>query len=81
MAAFCATVPGLTKGTFSGYVTANEEKRLTVGKQPGRPRLLSQDDEKIMVDCVRRADRGHHGKTVPEIIDMCNELRPDLSRV
>ena len=50
-------------------------------QHPGRPRLLSQDDEHILVDCVRRADRGHSGKISPDIIDMCNQLRPDLSRV
>ena len=79
MLEYCARIPGLTKGTFAQY--ANQRgKAKVVGNKPGRPRLFSPDDEQIIVDCTVRADRGNNGKTTDKIVDMCTELRPDITR-
>ena len=78
MAEYCATIPGLKKGTFAQY--ANQRgKAIVVGSKPGRPRLFSAEDEQIIVDVTVRADRGQHGKTSAKIVDTLRELRPDVS--
>ena len=73
-----AALCGIPKGTFSNYVTGNAENRNVVGKGVGRPTLFTAEDVQVVVDTIKRADRGHEGMSIPEVHRMCEALRPDL---
>ena len=73
-----AALCGIPKGTFSNYVTSNAANRNVVGKGVGRPALFTEEDVQVVVDTIKRADRGHEGMSIPEVHRMCEALRPDL---
>jgi hypothetical protein len=74
----------LKKGTFSMYVTANESKRLKLvedgGREVGKPASLDKQDAQLLTDVIRRSDRGNEPKSLPQIVDIIQELNPALDR-
>jgi hypothetical protein len=73
-----AALCGIPKGTFSNYVTGNAANRNVVGKGVGRPALFTAEDVQVVVDTIKRSDRGHDGMSIPQVHRMCEALRPDL---
>ena len=69
---------GLARETFRAYVRKDNPRKLSV--RPGRPRLLCMEDEQFVVDSIVMNDRANQGLTVPQIIDVVQELRQDLSQ-
>ena len=69
---------GLKRETFRAYVRKDNPRKL--GVRPGRPRLLSMEDEQFVVRSIVMNDRANQGLTVPQTIDVIQELWPDLSR-
>jgi hypothetical protein len=61
-------------GTLSGKVTSNEAARSISERGLGAPTLLQPEQQQVVVDCVRRADRANNGKSMPEVIDLIQEL-------
>ena len=78
MKTFCARL-GLSKGTFGKMVTKNDKVRAPIGATLGRSTLLTPNDASFVVDNIRRADRAHDGKTVVDVIDLIQEVKPELS--
>ena len=77
MPEFCKN-RGLKRETFRAYVRKDNPRKL--GVRPGRPRLLCKEDEQFVVDSIVMNDRANQGLTVPQVIDVVQEIRPDLSR-
>jgi hypothetical protein len=69
-----ADIHGIPKGTLAPYVTKNLKKRKKIGGTAGRPRLLSKQQESLVVDVVRRHDRANKGKSVAEVVDLVQEV-------
>ena len=73
----------LKKGTFSQYVSPNESKRLKLvedgGNAVGNPPTLDQEDSQLLVDVIRRSDRGNEPKSMPQIMGVIQELKPTLN--
>ena len=40
------------------YARNDKEMRTAIGSKVGKPRIMSADNEQLVVDVVRRADRG-----------------------
>ena len=66
------------------YVTANESKRLKLvedgGREVGKPASLDKQDAQLLTDVIRRSDRGNEPKSLPQIVDIIQELNPALDR-
>ena len=46
------------QGTMYNYARNDKEMRTAISSNVGKPRIMSADNEQLMVDVVRRADRG-----------------------
>jgi hypothetical protein len=61
----------LKKGTFSQYVMKNKSKRLKLledgGAAVGNAPTLDQQESQLLVDVIRRSDRGNEPKSMPEV--------------
>ena len=62
------------------HVTSNDEKRIKVGDGPGKKPLISDDIQKVIVDCLVRRDRGNQGLDVTGSLDLLEEVAPHLTR-
>ena len=58
------------------YARNDKEMRTAIGSKGGKPRIMSADNEQLVVDVVRRADRGNDGKSLREIHDTMQQLQP-----
>ena len=67
---------GLARETFRAYVRKDNPRKLSV--RPGRPRLLCMEDEQFVADSIGMNGRANQGLTVPQTIDVVQEIRPDL---
>ena len=75
-----AATHGIPAGTLANYVTSTEENRRAVGMRHGAKPLCSQEEQSFVVDCIRRANRANDGKSNQQVIDIVQELKPELSR-
>ena len=66
-------------GTLTGRVTSNLKKRTRAGTS-GRPSPLNETQVEVVADCIARADRANKGKSMPKVIDMVQEMHPELDR-
>jgi hypothetical protein len=62
------------------HVTSNDEKRIEVGDGPGKKPLISEDIQKVIVDCLIRRDRGNQGLDVTGSLDLLEEVAPQHTR-
>ena len=58
------------------HVTSNDEKRIKVGDGPGKKTLISEDIQRVVVDCLVRRDRGNQGLGVTGSLDLLEEVAP-----
>ena len=58
------------------YAREDKEMRTQIGVNVGKPRIMSADNEQLVVDVVRRHDRGNDGKSLREIHDTMQQLQP-----
>ena len=58
------------------HVTSNDEKRIKVGDGPGKKPLISEDIQRVVVDCLVRRDRGNQGLGVTGSLDLLEEVAP-----
>ena len=64
------------QGTVYNYARNDKEMRTAIGSKVGKPRIMSADNEQLVVDAVRRVDRGNDGKSLREIHDTMQQLQP-----
>ena len=72
-------IVGIPKGTLAPYVTTLGKRRV-IGAQVGKKTLLPKDDSRVLVDTMRRYDRGNDGLSRAQILDVLQELSPSLTR-
>jgi hypothetical protein len=66
--------------TLRKFISQDGKRLKELGKSQGRPTLLDEDCSQFVADVVVRCDRGNDGKTPSELIDVIEDLKPDLSR-
>jgi hypothetical protein len=71
---------GIPYNTLRQYIKGDKEKRRTVGKSVGQPPLIKKKDQEFVAQVLARLDRANDGATLPEAIDIVQQLDPDLSR-
>ena len=74
MREFADTV-GIPQPTFSKYCA----EKSTLGVGVGRKILISQENSDLIIDVVRRADRGNNGMGGCKIAEVITKLQPDLT--
>ena len=62
------------KGVGRTAFTNRLKGKTAIGASAGRPPLISKKDEQIVVDTLRRLDRGNSGGGVGKAIDLVKEL-------
>jgi hypothetical protein len=75
-----ATMVDIPKGTLGPYVTSTNGKARVLGSQVGTRPHLNNEEKQFVVDNIRRADRGNDGMSKKRIVDMVQDIKPDLSR-
>ena len=58
------------------YAHPDPELRTPLGCNVGKKKLMAFEKQQVLVDVIRRADRGNTPKTFAEIIDTMQELEP-----
>lgn len=71
---------GIPYNTLRQYIKGDKEKRHTVGKSVGQPPLIKKKDQEFVAQVLARLDRANDGATLPEAIDIVQQLDSDLSR-
>ena len=56
------------------YVTSNTAKRKKIGNTAGRPSLLDPKQQAFVSDVVRRCDRANEPRSVPQVVDLLQDL-------
>ena len=79
MSVFAKAV-GIPRNTLFKYARHPIEKRLLLGSHVGRKRLISEQDEQVIVDVAKRADRANEGKSAADLADDLLEMNPHLSK-
>ena len=71
---------GIPYNTLRQYIKGDKEKRRIVGKSVGQQPLIKKKDQEFVAQVLARLDRANDGATLPEAIDMVQQLDPNLSR-
>ena len=78
MTAF-AKLRGIEPGTFRKYACGDKTKRRKLGASSGRKALVSDADQQLIVDSIRRRDRSNEGVSTQGAIDMVRTLKPEFT--
>ena len=72
---------GIAADTFGRYACGEkgDPKRRKLGAASGRQALLNDDEQQLLVDSIRRRDRGNEGVSTDGAIDMVRTIKPDLT--
>ena len=74
---------GIEPGTFGRYACGKkgDPKRRKLGAASGRKALLTDNEQQLLVDSIRRRDRGNEGMSMStdEVIDMVRTIKPGLT--
>ena len=72
---------GIKPSTFRKYVCGQrgDPKRRKLGAASGKKTLLADDEMQLLVDTIRRRDRGNEGMSTSDAIDAVRTLKPELS--
>lgn len=73
-----AKVVGIPFATLSRYIRSDVERRQKLGSSVGPRPLISLSEEQFVVDLIRRRDRANLGMSRAEVVDVLQDLRPDL---
>ena len=68
------------QATLVHYTNNDKGKRRVIGSASGRAKTLTPGESLFVADVVRRADRGNNGKSKLKIIDVIQELKPNLNQ-
>ena len=71
-----ANLSGIPPCTFQKYATGRQK----AGDSIRRPCVISADASCALVDLVVQHDQANDPKTVTKVIDICQELHPELTR-
>jgi hypothetical protein len=66
--------------TLYKYINDDKSKRRSLGASVGRQRIVPVETSELLAQCAARADRGNDGKSRKEMIDLLQDVQPELSR-
>jgi len=67
--------------TLQEHLTTNEGKRIKLGQGAGRKSLLNSKSQEVVVDVLLRKDRANEGVGVSGVVDILEDMHPELSRL